>query len=81
MKPREGFGARIRHERKRRGLSQTELALRLGLPPKTISRIENGAYARRAVLTEQRLQVWLDMPVTNSRIGEKRIGHWGEQQS
>ena len=38
----DGFGPRIRQEREGRGLSQRELARRLGLSPSLISQIESG---------------------------------------
>jgi transcriptional regulator with XRE-family HTH domain len=38
----DGFGPRIRQERERRGISQRELARRLGVSPSLISQIESG---------------------------------------
>ncbi len=39
------FGARVRHFRQLRGLTQSELAERVGLDRKTVNRLEAGHYS------------------------------------
>ncbi len=42
---REQVGALIRHHRDRAGLTQTDLAEKIGIAPETVSRLERGTFA------------------------------------
>jgi transcriptional regulator with XRE-family HTH domain len=65
----DGFGPRIRQERERRGLSQRELARRLGVSPSLISQIESGQ-SRPSVSTLYAIVTELDASLEHIFHGE-----------
>ncbi|WFB09838.1 helix-turn-helix domain-containing protein [Streptomyces sp. LX-29] len=69
------FGARLRDIRKRRGLSQRELAAAAGLSLSTIRTLEQGEHASPRMETAHRLAVVLRMSTTSllQREGEQEV--------
>jgi Predicted transcriptional regulators len=57
------FGQRVQSARERRGLSQTQLALRSGVPQATVSRIESGIRAGTGVAVLKKLALALGVSV------------------
>ena len=69
----DGIGGRVREERQKAGLSQRELARRLGLSASMISQIENGA-TKPSVGTLYAIVTELDLSLDDLIRGERKSG-------
>ena len=84
-----GVGDRMREIRKRRGMTQRDLARHAGVSVSLVRKVEQGDHGRVGAVALRKLAVALDVPVTallrpaasKSRPGQRRSGSRSPQRS
>lgn len=68
----EGLGDRLREIRKRRGMTQRDLARHAGVSLSLVRKVEQGDHERVGAVALRKLAVVLDVPVTSLLSGPQQ---------